>query len=284
MRSCSFRVCLLVLLTLVFTACGRVVYRTAYNQAEYLAMRELDSYFDLNDSQERQVAGRVRALHRWHRYQELPRYAATLRQLRALAEDGLEPAEVDWLFQSGRNFRDRIYSQVQPHSVEILAALSDEQIDHLAGALAESNEELEEELARAPSERLNDRAERTTDFLDDWTGGLRPEQRHELRELSARLPDTTDARLQLRRERQGRLISTLRAHDRDGLRALMQAWLLQADATQPAYYRQANEAWRARARDFVLGLDARLTAQQRRHFLARLDELIADLDELSHNM
>ena len=64
----------------------------------------------------------------------------------------------------------------------------------------------------------------------------------------------------------------------------MQAWLLQPDATQPAYYRQANDAWRARARDFVLALDARLTSQQRRHFLARLDELIGDLDELSHNM
>ena len=179
---------LLLLSVLFFTACGRVVYRTAYNQAEYLAMRELDSYFDLNDSQERQVAGRVRALHRWHRYQELPRYAATLRRLRALAEDGLEPAEVDWLFQSGRNFRDRIYSQVQPHSVEILAALDDEQIEHLAGALAESNEELEEELARSPSERLSERVDRTTDFLDVWTGGLRSEQRGELCGLMTRLP------------------------------------------------------------------------------------------------
>jgi hypothetical protein len=275
----------LLLVGLTGSACTRIVYKTAYNTADFLLMRQIDNYFDLQKEQRNYLSGRLDQLHAWHRYKELPRYAATLKELRIRFARGLEPADVDWLFARGNDFRDTVYHRIYLDAVVFLKMIRAPQVAHLREALAESNEEIVEELKLPQAKRLEKRRTKTLDFLEDWTGGLHPRQNNQVTTLVARLPELDAERLRFRQERHREFLASLPANGSAPARLeqILQAWLHQPEKSRPAFYAQALASWRASFRQMVIKIDRGLDASQRRRVLERLNTLILDLEELSRS-
>lgn len=263
--------------------CTRFVYKTAYNTADFLVMRELDRYFQLRDDQRAFLDSKIDRLHAWHRHQELPRYAAALRGFRERFARGLKPADIDWLFARSNEFRDTAFRRVCDDAVVFLNTLRPEQVRHLQAAFEESNAEIAEQLQAPRNERVAERRDDTLEFLRDWTGGLRPEQQTMIAGRLEKLPELDRSRLRFRRERQAEFLAKLPANggDPEKLESVLRVWLHRPDESRPAYYRQEVSRWRAEFRDVALAIDASMDAAQRRAVLQRLNHLIADLEELS---
>jgi len=274
---------LLLVLALGGSNCTSFVFKTAYNQAETLVLYRVNSIFALNSSQRDFLSERFRAHHRWHRTQELPRYAAALTELRTRVEGGLEPADVDWLFARGESFRDSIYRRIEGDTTRFLTSLDESQVERLPESFRSYNEDLREKVEQPRGERLAERAEKTLEFYEDWFGGLSASQRSSLNQMSRALPDTEPLRLQSNRLRQAELVRTLQDSDNRNARveAMVADWMRRPEASRTAGYRAALQSWRSRTREMILRFDDQATPEQRAYFIARLDELIADLRELS---
>ncbi|MCR9144014.1 MAG: DUF6279 family lipoprotein [bacterium] len=263
--------------------CTSFVYKTVYNQADFLVMRELDRYFDLRSEQRSFLDRRVDQLHVWHRRKELPRYAAALREFRDRFAVGLKARDIDWLFARSNNFRDAAFRRVYDDAYVFLSSLERDQMQHLRAALRESNEEIVEKIELPRTERLAKRKQSTLEFLEDWSGGLRKDQSREVERLVEALPELDRSRLRYRRERQSEFLAKLPANggDPDALRSALRAWLYRPEQTRPAYYQSGIADWRAAFRSMALKIDANLDANQRRAILQRFNRVIADLDDLS---
>lgn len=274
-------VCLLALLSA--TACTSFVYKTVYNQADFLVMRELNRYFDLRDDQRKFLNARVDQLHGWHRRKELPRYSRALREFRTRFAVGLKSHDIDWLFGQSNNFRDAAYRRIYNDAFVFLGTLRKDQALHLRQALEESNAEIVSKIQLSREKRLAKRRSDTLDFLEDWTGGLRSAQTREISGLVEILPELDRSRLRYRKERQSEFLTKLPANggDKTALKAALQGWFYRPEETRPAYYRAEINRWRVAFRKMALTIDASIDASQRRAILERLNRLIADLDDLS---
>ena len=69
--------------------------------------------------------------------------------------------------------------------------------------------------------------------------------------------------------------------DPEGLRTALKAWFYRPDQSRPEYYQNEIQRWRAAFRKMALSIDARIDASQRRAILQRLNQVIADLEDLS---
>ncbi|MEQ9364930.1 MAG: DUF6279 family lipoprotein [Leptospirales bacterium] len=272
-----------LLALLATTSCTSFVYKTVYNQADFLVMRELNRYFDLRDDQRDFLSDRVDRLHVWHRRTELPRYAAALREFRERFAAGLTSRDIDWLFARGDDFRDATYRRVYSDAFIFLGSLRKDQLGHLKAALNEANEEIVEKIQLSRAERLAKRREGTLEFLDDWSGGLTAQQSRDIAGLVGALPELDRSRLRYRRERQSEFLQKLPANggDPEGLRMALRPWFFQPDRSRPGYYRSELQRWRSAFRTMALEIDARMDADQRRAIIERLNRVIADLDDLS---
>ena len=270
-------------LLFVSSGCTSFVYKTVYNQADFLVMRELNRFFDLKDEQRTFLDQRVDRLHAWHRRTELPRYSRALREFRTRFAAGLQAKDVDWLFAQSRGFRDAAFRRIYDDAYVFLSTLQRGQVGHLRKALKESNEELAEKIQLSRAERLEKRQADTIEFLDDWSGGLRSGQSQEIAALVEGLPETDRSRLRFRRERQAEFLEKLPANggDREALRTSLRAWFFKPDQTRPAYYQADIVRWRSAFREMMLAIDQRIDQQQRDAIVRRLGRVIADLDELS---
>lgn len=259
--------------------CTSFIYKTAYNQADFLVMRELNRYFSLSSTQREFLKPRVDALHSWHRRSELPRYVSMLGDFRAAMADGLTAAEIQSMFAQSRSVRDVILRKIYPDTIAFLEQLDAAQLPHIRERFAESNEELAEKLKRPVTER----ADSFVKFMDDWTGGLSAKQERQIRSWMLAVPDSEPDRLRFRQERQAEFLESLPASggSPEQLAQTMRPWFFQADRSRPAYYRRARSAWQQSFTRMLVQVDTLLTAEQRSSFLRRLDQVIVDLHELS---
>ena len=271
------RLALFAVLTL--SACS--VLSVAYDNADRLALVWADDWFDLDRPQGQRFRERVRERMAVHRRDELPRYAAFLREVRGAVGGAPSAAELDALFIASRGLVELGIRRSLTLMADTLVELSPEQVEHLAEEIAESNADYAEELAEAtPTERLREREKELIKELERWTGRLDEAQRARLRELAARIPDGAAAWFDHRRQRQRGLLELLRARaPREAYAAYVEEWWLGDRQLDPQMQEQFAHNRRISAEAFA-GLIATLTPKQRARVVARIDDLIEDLDEL----
>lgn len=267
--------------TLLLSACSMP--KLVYGQADWLLLRQVNRYLDLDDTQSTQLAEAISAGMRRHRSEELPAIAATLRTFAAHARGGLEHADVRAGIERTRALALRSADLgVAPLSAA-LADLAPAQRAHLAERFEERNEKYRERHAMdAPREhRLERRAQRTVQQIEDWTGPLRPGQKALVREIRDAMPDSAPHWLAYSQDRQRALLALLgrgaTAHDIAML--LRESWLHQQDlppilaANRP---RQIDALV-----ELLVGLDATLDSTQRAHLISRLEKYARDADTLA---
>lgn len=227
------------LLSLLLAACSRL--ELVYENADWLAARQIAAYLDLDRDQRQQVREALQAYRDVHRRERLPDLIAWLESADPVLDAGdSQPVAMARLFDDGEALLREIAADLIPPAAEVLRSLTAGQRQHLAEQLASGRQEYAEE-------RMPERAERTIERIEGWTGLLGAGQREHLRRCDARLPDVTEDWLAWREQRDAELIALLeREPSQRAVEAFLADWWLNEAArgeTLQAARLQSRRVW-----------------------------------------
>src|SRR5450759_2871290 len=182
------RLTLLLLLVALIAGCSAL--RLGYRQADTLLAWRANEYFDLNPLQKHELDVRLEPLLIWHRYEQLPEYAAFLATAIKKAQAGLKHDDIVW-FVDGFKARYRvIVSHGAVDAAEMLAALAPEQIVALQKRWDKDNRKFvsENELDGSLEKRKRARLKKSLSQIVDWTGSLTSAQEQKIAPLLDAVP------------------------------------------------------------------------------------------------
>jgi hypothetical protein len=286
-RASAGRWCAIIgLLMGILSLAGCSAARLAYNNAPDLAYWWLDGYFDFDTPQSLRLREDLKALQDWHRKQELPQLAETLKNLHTAAPQDVTPEQV---CQLGFYLEERVQTTLDRGASTAIAlgpTLSVPQLDHLARAMEKRNREWREEwLEGSPAKRNERRLSKLVERAEGFYGRLSDGQ---LKLLQTQLDNSAfNPSLQYREvlRRQQDTLDTLRAlrsgnpsdiHIQAEVRALVARSLQSPD---PAF-RQYTERMREQACQSIAAFHNKTSAPQRQRLQDTLKSYEGDVRSL----
>ena len=173
-----------MLAVLLLQACSTLT--LGYNRAATLGYWWLDSQLDLTEAQSQQLRADLDELHRWHRREALPQYAALLQRWEQLAAQDITPAQACEQFEAARTLLMPIATRSAQPLAQLGQSLSPAQVDHLRRQQTKDNLRFRQDFVEAPQNGLDQRVDRLIDRLEMFYGRLDPTQRQLVREHLAR--------------------------------------------------------------------------------------------------
>ncbi len=281
MNRCRPFLVALLIVTALLSGCTAL--RLGYKQADIILAWRANSYFDLDRDQRRDFSARLDRLLAWHRYEQLPEYAAFLTAAIDKAEPGLKAEDVAWFVDGFRARYRVIVNRGFGDGAEVLATLAPEQITALQKQFAKDNRKFadEHELEAGTEKRKRARLRKTLGQIEDWAGNLTGEQETKVASLLEAIPLIEHLRHQDRMRRQREFVEILKTRHTKEFGGRLQQWLLDWDrGRSPEYDRLADEVYGQRLH-FYVAVDKLLTREQRHHAIGRLQKFIDDCKALS---
>ncbi len=165
--------------------------KIGYNNADTLALLQLDGYLDLTDEQEQTVKERVNALLAWHRTTQLRDYVAFIDKTRAKLGGRITAADVMDFNQQLNARMMTAADKAAPDIAHLALSLSPEQIDRAAKKTANDATKARREFVRLEKDSGAERAKKYGERAESWFGKLTDEQKEIIRKSLANRP--TDA-------------------------------------------------------------------------------------------
>lgn len=270
--------CLIVLLV---TLAGCSYTTTAYRYADRIILWKLDHYFDLNRDQRHDLAQRLTPLLDKHRHEALPQYETFLREVCHRIERGLTGPDIDWAYATYDRLRTDLFERVVADSGAFLASVDAKQVRTLESALQKDNAKATRLVQTPASERLKERAQTTLVLVKDWLGSLTKEQQAQIREWSLMLPDVEPMWVAYQQQRRQELVTLLHQPlPPEQIARELRSMFVYHDQTAPQSYQKAVRHMRENAKSMALAIDQRMTLDQRRHAVAKLQRLIDQVHDL----
>ncbi|MEP6959016.1 MAG: DUF6279 family lipoprotein [Nitrospirota bacterium] len=266
---------------LLFVLAGCSLTVLAYRYADRLILWQVDHYFDLTSDQRHELGRQLKPLLARHKHEAIPQYEAALVQVRQRVERGLTSQDVDWAYATYDRLRADLFNRIIADGGMFLASIEPEQVQTLEAALQKENSKIAR-LVQAPApERLKKRANATVDELEDWLGSLSKGQKAQIRELSLALPDTQQFWATNQQQRQQDLLALLRQpRTPEGIARELRTILVVSPDLASHAYQDAIRQMRVAMKTMALAIDQRLTADQRRHGVKKLQRFIDQLHAL----
>jgi len=254
---------------------------TTYRYADRIILWQLDHYFDLNSNQRHEVAQRLGPLLERHRHEALPQYETFLREIGERVERGLTGPDIDWAYATYDRLRTDLFERVVADSGAFLASVDARQVRTFESALQKDNTKTTRLIQTPAPERLNKRADATLDWLKEWLGTLTKEQQAQIREWSLALPDVQPMWVAYQQQRRQELLTLLhQPRTPEWIARELRTMFVYHDQTAPVSYQDAVREMRSAAKTMALAIDQRVTPQQRRHAVAKLQRLIDQIHGL----
>ena len=280
MTKISGRLLLTGLLCASLTLAGCMATTLLYNHADWLITRQIDGYFDLTRSQKHFVASRLDGILTHHRREALPRYESVVRQARERVQDGLSTDDLDWVFVQYDQLRTDLFSRFAPDGAEFVRQVNEPQVTTLKKAL-QSRLAREEDLLRDTVQaRLSKRTERFLALAREWLGPLSSQQEKEITRVTMSFPDTLPAWYAHQVHRHEQLIALIESRHSSETASRLRDWLVQQDADSDPHFAEVLTQLRRHITMLALTLDRSATPEQRRHFVAKLDDLTNTIQRL----
>lgn len=275
---------LLLMAALLAALGGCNLLRVGYGQLDTYAAWVADDYFDLDSQQRREFLARFERLHEWHRYEQLPDYAAFLAATRARVLKGLTREDVLWITDSVRARYLVLIERGANDAAALLLTVMPSQIESLQRQWGRDNSRFvrEHRLDQDADAQRAAAVQRLLVRVRDWTGSLTVEQEEKIGLLARALP--LNARLRhedrLRRQREFLQLMTQRA-DRAPFQERMRRWLIHWEAGRDPEYARLWAEWPRKQADFYVAVDKLLTREQRAHVAQRLQSYADDFTRLA---
>lgn len=165
---------LLVFICALLAGCST---KFIYNKLDWLAVRYLEDFVELNDEQESVVRSKVKDLMKWHIDSEMPLYIEQLDELIALNPQTFSIEELKYHQQKMGTYSDRLLSKVEPEVIELVKQLTDEQVEELMNSIRVRHTRYKKKYQDLPPNEMQSiYAERIEENFEEWFGSLTPEQ------------------------------------------------------------------------------------------------------------
>lgn len=265
------------------TGCSLV--SLAYNRLPTVLMWRIDGLWNPDTAQHRGLRDAVERWHAWHRREQLPAMADLLQRWRGLATGTPDAATVCREAEQVR----ALLRQATDRTVEDLArwlpTLTDEQLAHWRGRLAEGDEEWRRDWGQPDIDR-GERLSRTRERLEMFYGPLDDAQRRWLRDRLARngyQPDQAWAERQRRQTDWLATASRLRGLSPEAATAEVRAlWARTWRSPDPALAAYQDAVW-TQGCTWLADWHARTTPEQRAKAVAQLDAYEREFRALASN-
>jgi hypothetical protein len=272
---------IVALLAVLLGGCTAV--RIAYNNLDTVARFMAADYVDLDANQKESFRTRLTRLHRWHRGNELPAYAALLEAAKDRVAKGLHAADVDRAADTLRGFYRRFAVRAVSEAAPVLATLTPDQIIDLERKLAESNAKYasEHHLDDKPK-RHRKLAKQMKKRFEDWMGSLSEAQEARIERFVVDHDAMTVMRLEDRIRRQKAGVAMIRAErDSAALAPRLAPLFAQPEIGRSAEYRAAVARYEAELGGLVMEIERIATPDQRARAVDRLSAYAADFRALA---
>ncbi len=274
---------LLVALSLAVLG-GCSLLRFGYGQFDIYAAWTVDDYFDLEPQQKQEFRARFDRLHEWHRYEQLPDYAAFLMAVKARVQKGLAREDVLWITDNVRARYRALLQRGADDAAALLMTVTPAQLDALQRQWDKDNRRFIREFSLEESAEVRRRAaaQRALARVRDWTGGLTEVQEERIIVLAAEMPMNHQLRHEdrLRRQREFLQLVALRG-DSALFPAKLRHWLLNWEEGRDPEYERLWVQWTQRQADFYVAVDRLLTPPQRAAVAQRLHNYADDFTRLA---
>lgn len=277
---------LLIILAIALFFCGGCSKVTiGYNNADWILRYKINDYTSFNAQQKEEIHREVDKYMRWHRKNALPEYTLFFQGLHdAVQQDKQVHAEdvTRIKSESYRLYRKTMGPFILP-AARLLNTLDSRQIEELGKSLAEMNrEQREESLNGSEQARLEKRAERTLDFVEDLVGNLSSEQESMIREMSLQLPFATGYFIEHREASQAGLIALLNDKaGEDRIAAYFWQWLNAPETTRTPQQQQVIQSYERATDEMTARIYGLLTDRQKNHLRKKIMSFVEDFQSLS---
>ena len=266
-------------------AAGCTLIRLGYGQIDTIASWNANDYFDLNVDQRQEFSRRFDRLHEWHRYEQLPDYAAFLGATQTRLKKGLTREDVLWVMDGVKARYRTLVRQGADDAAMLLMTVTPEQIETLKKRWEKDNQRFVREyrLKEGPRARHEASMKRLYSRIDDWTGSLSPEQERRIDALVADAPFIHQLRYEdrLRRQREFLRLLAGRGGDRQAFAERLKHFLSNWEEGRDPEYDRLYKDWEQRQADLYVAVVKMLTPHQRALALNRLQGYIDDFTRLS---
>ncbi|MBI3043709.1 MAG: hypothetical protein HYY78_12890 [Betaproteobacteria bacterium] len=272
---------LLVLSLAVLPGCSLL--RIGYGQLDNFAAWTADEYFDLEPEQRREFLARFERLHEWHRYQQLPDYAAFFSETRSRVQKGLSRDDVLWVVEGARERYRVILRRGADDAAALLLTITPAQLAALQRQWDKVNSRFVREyrLDQDTEAQRRERGRRVLSRIRDWVGHLDGAQEQKILALAKDMPLIHGLRHKDRIRRQREFLRLMAQRDAPDFAARLRHWLLNwEEGRDPAYHRLFQE-WEQRQADFYLAVYRSLLPHQRAALADRLQSYVSDFTRLA---
>lgn len=271
----------LVTVILVVTACSTGT-KLVYERLDWYAKWRAREYLRFNDQQDALFRQNFEVLWRWHRHEELPRYAQDLRRIADALVGTPGSEDVARYTRQFQQHWERSLARAVSELCPIAKTLDDRQVKGILKAVDKDLEKYAEEtVLPSPEKRRELQVERAEKWIKRWAGSLTDEQKALARRWSVERRDTSEAWLAYRKDWRDELERALNqrvaAVNCESFATLFVTPLQTHNQTlaQDTAYNQ--KLWRQFTADAI----AAMTEKQRRHAQSELRELASQFDSLA---
>ncbi len=253
--------------------------KLAWNNAERLAMYELNHYFDLSRDEEKVWRPRIESLVTNLQTQAAPDLIVFLQHSRDAVRTGLSEKKVASLLQEWDELRIRHFSPLTAPAAEYLDSLDESNVAYLRKRLSDSLKREEKVLALNDEEFARKRIARLRQQFERFYGRITTVQAKALENLSGLSRRARQDHIAQTREAQQSLLAvTGRMIPRDEIKSRLDQWV-----HDPASMR-TTESGRASYREErriliknIVAMDRLMSSEQRNNCVGKLDEWKKDL-------
>jgi hypothetical protein len=278
----SCRALAAVACAVVLAGCSMV--RIGYSQLDTVAAWTADEFFELDSSQSQEFRRRFARFHEWHRYEQLPDYAAFLAGIKARIERDFTRDDALWVVDGLKARYRTVMTYAAADAAAMLMTITPEQLETLRQRWEKTNRRFVRDfrLDASLEEQRRAAGQRTLSRIRDWVGHLDDSQEKQILAWAADLPLVHGLRHQDRMRRQREFLQLMSQRgDRDRFTARLRHFLLNwEEGRDPAYDKVFNE-WTSRQADLYAAVYRILLPHQREAVGERLQVYINDFTYLS---
>ena len=237
---------------------------------KYVSSRMVDT-FGL-DGQDKSTAERVvREIHKWHRKEELPRYATLIDGLVERLRDGMSDEDFRWLQQQGDEAVARLAKKFAPPAAEMLTRLREDQVAHAEKKMSDGEKERFAKLDQSEDKYYAYRLENTKKTLKTWLGSYTDEQLQIFATFHREDRAEEIKRREVLRKNRAHLLEAVRSKkSASDLSALIYHWLTTRQTDPSPDFQQSEQRQEERYAQLLRKVDRTLSEKQRLYLLREL--------------
>jgi len=239
-----------------------------------------ESYFDFRESQRLDLEKKVERFFAWHRKKELPKVVVFLEEFKVRYEDGFGQDDVNWVTPESKLLWKRILSYAEEDLASFLLTVDGSQILDVNKKFREKEDDRLIEQSKMTLEELrHDILDRTYDSLDNWLGGLEPDQKEKLAVWVQPDPYWVAVKLRNREKFQNDLIDLLKS--KETLRENIRSWMSHPESHWTDEYKTNIQVKIREWETITLKVDSMTLPRQRKHVIEKIDGYILDFKDLA---